>query len=1071
MLNLDEIENDVWDELKDFQKETVKRIDFLYKNGQKRILVSDEVGLGKTRVAKGVIAKFAKLREKEGDNLIKVLYICSNSTIADQNLESLRINDEIEIESSFTSRLSMQHYNIFRQENQFNKGSGVNIQLIPLTPETSFDITNSQGTAHERALMFAILKRNPFLEKKYEKCLRKIFSFGVNNWGKYEMEWEFKVGECYDDSNGEYEKLMFENISKRDINKLIKFCDKIQNNKIPDGDFKKQAKPVIVKFRKIFANISLKKLNADLIIMDEFQRFNSLITADVNSELGQLVKILFNSDARILLLSATPYKLYSTLDEISKDDVDAHYEEFFDLIKFLKNDENEKIKFEEIWEDYSIKLRQICDDKDAFLSVKSEAENELYKNICRTERITEKDLADIFDVSDVENHLSVLEEDINLYIEMQRLLDDTIGGNVPIEYIKSTPYLMSFMNSNYKLKNDLENYFSNHPDEINKVENDIFWLNENSMRNYEKISLNNARLSNLMENLLKGNESNLLWVPPSIPYYELSGVFKDLKNFSKTLIFSSWEMVPRMISSLVSYEVERQTIGSLDVSDRKRNIRRRYYSSKNNYLQRHNIHSYYYEPDKKLLFMLMYPSYYLSNLFNPIDCFKNNLTLNEIEIDIKTKLKIKLDKISCVDEDDEDSNWYYLAPFLLDSKSHVNSWFEQFEKYINPKEFGSEYIGYFDSLKELYDDFNSSKVKLGKKPKDLVDVLCDMAIASPTICAYRSYENELPLGGPMENYLIPPTEIGRKFVNLMLRSLSTAIINLNFKNNSRDEYWKNVLKYSKEGNLQAVFDEYVHLISNSANSKDKLLKINKKFLAAFEFRTSYLKFDTINSFSSSKRNRLSLRTHYATSFVKSKGDEPTSNRKKNIIDAFNSPFRPFVLTSTSIGQEGLDFHNYCRKIVHWNLPSNPIDLEQREGRINRFKCLAIRQNIAKRYGQDKKQIHSKNIWNDLFDFACKNEGENSSDLIPYWGLKPTGDMIRIERFVPKYPFSSDENNYEKLIKILSLYRLTLGQPRQEELLKSTLTNLDEDEENLKKFFINLSPYYKEGFEDSKSDCE
>ena len=42
----------------------------------------------------------------------------------------------------------------------------------------------------------------------------------------------------------------------------------------------------------------------------------------------------------------------------------------------------------------------------------------------------------------------------------------------------------------------------------------------------------------------------------------------------------------------------------------------------------------------------------------------------------------------------------------------------------------------------------------------------------------------------------------------------------------------------------------------------------------------------------------------------------------------------------------LDFHNYCRVIMHWNLPGNPIDLEQREGRINRFKCLAIRQNVS-----------------------------------------------------------------------------------------------------------------------------
>ena len=41
--------------------------------------------------------------------------------------------------------------------------------------------------------------------------------------------------------------------------------------------------------------------------------------------------------------------------------------------------------------------------------------------------------------------------------------------------------------------------------------------------------------------------------------------------------------------------------------------------------------------------------------------------------------------------------------------------------------------------------------------------------------------------------------------------------------------------------------------------------------------------------------------------------------------------------STSIGQEGLDFHTYCHAVVHWNLPSNPVDMEQREGRVHRYK--------------------------------------------------------------------------------------------------------------------------------------
>ena len=50
--------------------------------------------------------------------------------------------------------------------------------------------------------------------------------------------------------------------------------------------------------------------------------------------------------------------------------------------------------------------------------------------------------------------------------------------------------------------------------------------------------------------------------------------------------------------------------------------------------------------------------------------------------------------------------------------------------------------------------------------------------------------------------------------------------------------------------------------------------------------------------------------------------------------------------------------------------------------------------------------------------------------------------------------------YNRLINILSLYRLTLGQPRQEELLDSVLIDFDIDKKELDELFINLSPYYK-----------
>jgi hypothetical protein len=59
--------------------------------------------------------------------------------------------------------------------------------------------------------------------------------------------------------------------------------------------------------------------------------------------------------------------------------------------------------------------------------------------------------------------------------------------------------------------------------------------------------------------------------------------------------------------------------------------------------------------------------------------------------------------------------------------------------------------------------------------------------------------------------------------------------------------------------------------------------------------------------------------------------EQRQQRAQQASQAFNSPFWPFVLTTTSIGQEGLDFHLYSHAVVHWNLPSNPVDLEQHAG--------------------------------------------------------------------------------------------------------------------------------------------
>jgi len=38
-------------------------------------------------------------------------------------------------------------------------------------------------------------------------------------------------------------------------------------------------------------------------------------------------------------------------------------------------------------------------------------------------------------------------------------------------------------------------------------------------------------------------------------------------------------------------------------------------------------------------------------------------------------------------------------------------------------------------------------------------------------------------------------------------------------------------------------------------------------------------------------------------------------RMDNVHGAFNAPFHPFVLATTSVGQEARDFHFYCHRLL------------------------------------------------------------------------------------------------------------------------------------------------------------
>jgi len=153
-------------------------------------------------------------------------------------------------------------------------------------------------------------------------------------------------------------------------------------------------------------------------------------------------------------------------------------------------------------------------------------------------------------------------------------------------------------------------------------------------------------------------------------------------------------------------------------------------------------------------------------------------------------------------------------------------------------------------------------------------------------------------------------------------------------------------------------------------------------------------------------------------------------------------------------QEGLDFHAYCHAVVHWNLPSNPVDLEQREGRVHRYKGHAIRKNLAARYRLSEIGSDDPDPWEALFKAGKRDRKDGSGDLVPFW-IYPIEGGARIERHVPALPLSRDRERLQELCRSLAVYRMVFGQSRQEDLVALLMSRLDlEDMDKLK---IDLSP--------------
>jgi hypothetical protein len=271
-------------------------------------------------------------------------------------------------------------------------------------------------------------------------------------------------------------------------------------------------------------------------------------------------------------------------------------------------------------------------------------------------------------------------------------------------------------------------------------------------------------------------------------------------------------------------------------------------------------------------------------------------------------------------------------------------------------------------------------------------------------------------------------------------------------------YPEAIRRVAIEGNLESVLDEHLWIASrlggvSGAELADELMK-------ALQIRTSNFYLHTLGK--KARGSRFSLRCHAAMPFTDpreasaavdgdERGDGERPPRADELRRAFNTPFWPHVLVTTSVGQEGLDFHAWCDTLVHWDLCTNPVDLEQREGRISRYGGLSIREQLARLlWNTSSKVSRMASPWGELERLAEKHHSD-ASGLSPWW-ICPGAD---VKRFVIDLPASEQKHRLEVLRRQRFLYRLALGQPNQEDLIE-VLSSKHVDQSDLKKLGLDLS---------------
>lgn len=986
------------------------------KTGKPRFLVADEVGLGKTVVAQQVIADLARYRRRP----LVVYYVSSSLTIAAQNgsklVEALSDDDE-EVKSALcvADRLSML---------PFVPGpTHPRVHLYTLTPDTS--LPNRQGRRRdgrkdERALITVLVEQCwPGLDPDFFEIFPRQ---ATRHWESARANAESRLS-----------RLMWNRDSG--LTSLRQsFKDKVRIHlKLSEGQ---HVPPILLerayqdplgliaalRTALIECTFGLKGFQPDLVIFDEFQRFRDLVepTMGLNGEQRKepdSVLAQLRGDARrvpLLLLSATPYSLYNHRDEEAL--FGSHHDQLLELLCFLFGDGKHGLRQAKLAQEYFMNFgRQLRGGGEALDYVAIESTSrKIEQHLTRVMSRTERSLA--LEQSAPENEeqspkpIEVMTQpaDWLVFRHLSERFPERYRSSA-VTYWRSVPLPMQTMGASYVAWDK-----ANKSGQRSSVK--PFALTKAHLERHQKVHWPHGKLRALVDGI--GADTLCLpWLPPSLPWWSLRGAWRRSEaQQGKVLLFSRFRATPKAVAAALSHEtrVRATQIGNMPSSEQR---------------------TLTLSAKRMPVFALFYPSLWLAECTDPLACAGQSPGKVKKAITEQLGRHLKTRQINVTqDKRIRREFWRLVASLdsLFDSAGSARTSVDLEQSEVRQL--------WEQAADEPVDSISGGELNL----------MAEYALSAPGVVLARSLLRHL--NGE------PSAESRALLVKFCLGDWRNYFDNPVFVASlrKRKRQYPDALRQAViDGNLEATLDEQLWFMVPSG-VKD-FATVLPELAAALGIRGGRVTFHRPDNEQVSVRCQCDVAMPLAQELEASAGEgEARPPRANQIRKAFNSPFWPFVLTTTSVGQEGLDFHPWCRTLVHWDLPGNPVDLEQREGRIQRYAGLAVRRSMADDHGSGVLAAlgEGESPWRELAKVVDSQPSQGTAGLEPWWHYRDA----KVKSLFFHLPASEEARQLELLKQQRTVYRLALGQQHQEDFVRMISNRDPEILKSLASLIPNLSAW-------------